>query len=338
MSWRRALLGVVVLAAAACAADTEGGSGAPTGGSATSSTVAPSSTRPQPTLVDSSAASTGPAFPADAAALAIELSTVEAAIRATGVSADELAVLGRRQQLAYRAVNQHPEWQAQLTGLVEPVALTPLAYHLAARQAQIDHAEEQAAEQAAEPPASDLPSTSVPAPTLPAWTIVEPLPIEELRGYYAEAEAATGVPWQYLAAIHFQETRMGRVVGVSSAGAVGPMQFLPSTWQACCEGDPTVARDAILGAARYLAQQGAPGDMQAALYGYNPNSAYVGAVTAYAQNMIADERAYDGYHGWEVFYATSEGTVRLPVGYSATAPVDLAAYLRDRPEDLLPPG
>lgn len=128
---------------------------------------------------------------------------------------------------------------------------------------------------------------------------------------------------------------MGRVVGQSSSGAVGPMQFLPSTWEQCCEGDPTVTRDAVLGAARYLVLSGAPSDMQAALSAYNPNSGYVGAVTAYAQNMIADERAYFGYHGWEVFYGSSEGTVRLPVGYSQAAPIDAAAYLRDHPSDLV---
>ena len=129
---------------------------------------------------------------------------------------------------------------------------------------------------------------------------------------------------------------MGRIVGVSSAGAVGPMQFLPSTWEGCCEGDPTVARDAIMGAAVYLVDRGAPGDMQAALTGYNPNAGYVGAVTAYAQNMIDDERAYLGYHGWQVFFGSSAGTVRLPVGYSSTVPVPADAYVRDHPDDLLP--
>jgi hypothetical protein len=76
--------------------------------------------------------------------------------------------------------------------------------------------------------------------------------------------------------------------------------------------------------------------MQAALKAYNPNSAYIGSVTAYAQNMQADERAYLGYHGWQVFVGTSEGTVRLPVGYSADVPVDATVYLRDHPDDRLP--
>ncbi len=52
--------------------------------------------------------------------------------------------------------------------------------------------------------------------------------------------------------------------------------------------------------------------------------------------MQADDRAYLGYHGWQVFVGSSEGTVRLPTGYSATAPVDVVAYLRDHPEDRVP--
>ncbi len=321
MSSRAAVLIVVALAFGACTSDD-----APGSGSLAASTVAapPSSGTPAPisTIATTNTTTVAAGVIADAAALATELSTIEAAIRAPEVAPTVLAALGRRQQLAYRAVNRHPEWQAELLDQVDPVARGPLSFHLAARQALADHAVDR-------PP-------NAPPTTLPAWTIVEPLPIDELRGNYDEAQAATGVPWQYLAAIHFQETRMGRVVGVSSAGAVGPMQFLPSTWATCCEGDPTVARDAILGAARYLVQNGAPGDMQSALYGYNPNSGYVGAVSAYAQNMVADERAYLGYHGWQVFYGTSEGTVRLPTGYTATAPIDVVAYLRERPEGLVP--
>ena len=34
---------------------------------------------------------------------------------------------------------------------------------------------------------------------------------------------------------------------------------------------------------------------------------------------------------------TSEGTVRLPVGYSADTAVDVVAYLKDHPDDRLPP-
>jgi hypothetical protein len=165
---------------------------------------------------------------------------------------------------------------------------------------------------------------------------VDPLPVDELLGYYHEAEAATGVAWAYLAAINFIETGMGRIEGVSSAGAVGPMQFLPTTWESCCFGNVLDPRDAIMGAATFLVAHGAPTDMTGALYRYNPNDGYVGAATAYAQNLLNDERAVYGYHAWEVYVATAAGTVRLPLGYSQSAPVDAATYIAEHPDDLAP--
>ena len=65
--------------------------------------------------------------------------------------------------------------------------------------------------------ASQSQPASPPSATLPAWTIVEPLPPDELLGDYHDAEAATGIAWYWLAAIHLQETRMGRIIGTSSA-------------------------------------------------------------------------------------------------------------------------
>ena len=182
-----------------------------------------------------------------------------------------------------------------------------------------------------EPTAPTVPTTR--SPTLPAWTIRAPKPPDELLGYYREAEAATGVPWYYLAAINLIETRMGRIIGVSSAGAEGPMQFLPTTWAACCQGDVWDDHDAIVGAAVYLASNGAPGDMTNAVWRYNPNEVYLEMVTRYASVMATDERAYLGYHAWEVFYGSAAGDVRLPVGYAAAEPIDAAAYLAAHPGD-----
>ena len=125
---------------------------------------------------------------------------------------------------------------------------------------------------------------------------------------------------------------MGRIRGVSSAGAVGPMQFLPSTWAVCCSGDPTVMREAIIGAATYLAQSGAPDDMAAALYQYNPNDGYVAVVTAYAETLRDEPELYPGYHAFQVFFGASVGTVRLPVGYSRTDPIDAAEFLASNPQ------
>ncbi len=173
-----------------------------------------------------------------------------------------------------------------------------------------------------------------PAPDqLPAWAIVEPEPVDTLLAHYAEAEELTGIAWYWLAAIHLQETRMGRIQGVSSAGAVGPMQFLPTTWAVCCSGDPLDTRDAIIGAATYLAQSGGPDDMAAAVYQYNPNDGYVAVVTAYAESLRDQPELYAGYHGFQVFFGTSAGTVRLPVGYAEVEPIDAATYLAANPHD-----
>ena len=168
--------------------------------------------------------------------------------------------------------------------------------------------------------------------TLPAWSIDEPRPADELVGYYQLAADGTGVPWEILAAINLIETRMGRIKGVSTAGAVGPMQFLPSTWAQCCEGDPNDDRDAILGAATYLIDRGAATDLDRALFGYNNSERYVQAVRAYADVMADDPEAYYGYHGWEVYFLSSAGLVLLPVGYEQAEPVDAAGWLASNPQ------
>jgi hypothetical protein len=252
-----------------------------------------------------------------AASLAAALDVAERGIRDPSLGAAELAVHGRAQQAAYRSAGTDRALLSSLSDLVGDDVRDAVALNVAARIAVLDHAARRASTGA----------TSEPVTTLPAWTIVLPRPIEELTAYYREAQELTGVPWQYLAAINFVETRMGRIVGASSAGAVGPMQFLPATWAACCTGDVMDPHDAIVGAATYLRSNGAPGDMVRALRAYNPNDGYVGSVIAYAANIAADERAYVGYHAWEVYVSTSAGAVHLPVGYSAGEPLDAATYL-----------
>ena len=158
-----------------------------------------------------------------------------------------------------------------------------------------------------------------PKTTLPKWRIVRPAPAEELLGYYRQAAAEFGIAWQYLASIHLVETRMGRIRGVSSAGAQGPMQFMPATWRAYGGGgDIHSNRDSIRAAARYLRASGAPSRMRNALYAYNRDQRYVDAVIRYADRMGADPRAYHGYHAWQVYYVTTAGDVWLPEGFVNT--------------------
>ncbi len=166
---------------------------------------------------------------------------------------------------------------------------------------------------------SALTSAAVASPTLPDWQILVPDPATTLRSYYAEAEQAYGIKWAYLAAIHFVESRMGRIHGLSSAGAQGPMQFIPSTWQAYGNGDIYSNHDSILAAAHYLQANNGVADIDSALFRYNNDQRYVAAIKEYASVMLADPNAYDGYYQWQVFYSDADGVFLLPEGWSASA-------------------
>jgi cell wall-associated NlpC family hydrolase len=110
-----------------------------------------------------------------------------------------------------------------------------------------------------------------------------------LRAIWQAAGNAYGIPWQVLAAINKVETDFGRNLGPSSAGAVGWMQFMPSTWarwgiDANGDGvaDPNNPADAIFSAARYLVGCGGQFDIARAVYCYNHSSSYVSEVLGLA--------------------------------------------------------
>jgi soluble lytic murein transglycosylase-like protein len=171
--------------------------------------------------------------------------------------------------------------------------------------------------------ASELSRLNTPRKSLPPWRIEAPPAPRVLLGYFKSAQARFGVPWQYLAAIEFVETKFGRIHGLSTAGAEGPMQFLPATWARYGRGDVNDPRQAIDGAARYLTANGAPRNLPDALFHYNPSLDYVRAVTAYATHMRVDRRAYYGYYWWQVIYAERGRRLILPVGFPKARPIPL---------------
>ena len=124
----------------------------------------------------------------------------------------------------------------------------------------------------------------------PALKTGRPKSYREL--YIASAAYCPGLKWEVLAAIGQIESGHGRDVGPSSAGALGPMQFLPSTWASYGvdgDGDGKAdimnAFDAVPAAALYLCRNGAGGGGQGlydAVYAYNHADWYVKEVLALA--------------------------------------------------------
>ncbi len=99
-----------------------------------------------------------------------------------------------------------------------------------------------------------------------------------------------GIPWEVLASINKIETGFGTNLNVSSAGAVGWMQFLPSSWEqfgldANGDGkkDPYNPVDAICAAAHYLKLAGGDKDLYQAIFAYNHADWYVQEVLLYAR-------------------------------------------------------
>ena len=85
---------------------------------------------------------------------------------------------------------------------------------------------------------------------------------------------------------------------MSSAGAIGWMQFLPSTWRrygvdASGSGlrDPYNAADAIFAAARYLAAAGGTHNLPRAIFAYNHSHAYVESVMLRAELLSGEPSA-----------------------------------------------
>lgn len=111
---------------------------------------------------------------------------------------------------------------------------------------------------------------------------------------YKKAGQAYGIPWNMLAGIGRVETNHGADKRTSSAGAQGPMQFMPGTWAGYGvdgngdgQKDIRDPADAIPGAAKYLKANGAPGNIRKALWAYNHDYSYGTLVLNWAKRYAA---------------------------------------------------
>ena len=258
-----------------------------------------------------------PASPAQAAEMVVAAQRV---IRSDPPDAELLAAAGHTAQLAIREVAVRPSWLPRVLDRLGTRNRAWVRANVAARREF----------------RSMHPSSSADlADKLPAWRIVPPAPARTLMRSYREAERRFGVDWEYLAAINLVETAFGRIRGTSVAGAQGPMQFMPTTWDIYgAGGDIDDAHDAILAAGRLLRANGFARDKGSALWRYNNSWAYVRGVTHHAEVMRRDARQLQGYLAWEVYYLTRVGSVWLPEGYAHRSPVPVRSYVAAHPERL----
>ncbi|CRZ13755.1 lytic transglycosylase domain-containing protein [Mycolicibacterium neworleansense] len=266
-----------------------------------------------PNTATATPAGAQPRLAPDPGRLAEDLVADERALRDRSTPDAARTQAARRQQVAYRAIGRHPEWDAIIRPRIPPELVAFYDLNVDARR--------------------QVAALSRPKDTLPAWHINPPVPAEVLLAAYRDAEAASGVGWNYLAAINLIETHFGSVRGDSTAGAQGPMQFMPSTFAAYGRGgDIHSPRDSIMAAGYYLAANGFANDPDLALFRYNNADEYVRAVSDYAAALAADPAAFDAFYRWDVYYVSTAGDVLLPIGYAAAAPIPVREYLASHPQ------
>lgn len=139
---------------------------------------------------------------------------------------------------------------------------------------------------------------------MPSSLARQDIPVDYLGWYMSAAQTCSGLPWSVLAGIGEVESDHGRShlpgvrSGSNSAGAEGPMQFLPATFvQYAVNADPGQPltpynpADAIYTTARMLCANGARGGsgagIEQAIFAYNHAAWYVSDVLSWAARYSA---------------------------------------------------
>ena len=165
--------------------------------------------------------------------LARQVIAAERAISNASTPTDVLAAAGHLQQVAYRTLSTRPQWDRAVRKALPAGLRRVVEVNVASRR-----------EFRSMHPTSRRHLHK----DLPDWRIVPAAPPKQLLANYRAAEARFGVDWEYLAAINFIETSFGRIRGTSVAGAQGPMQFIPTTWDIYGRGNINSVRDSIFAA------------------------------------------------------------------------------------------
>jgi soluble lytic murein transglycosylase-like protein len=142
-------------------------------------------------------------------------------------------------------------------------------------------------------PPQVAPSEDAPSQDALSHDALVDIPRSYLGDFEAAAASCPGLSWSVLAGIGRVESDFGADDQTSSAGAEGPMQFLPATFAEYDEPVPSGGvsppslydpADAIWAAARLLCANGAEGgaDIPGAIYAYNHSDSYVSEVLSYA--------------------------------------------------------
>jgi len=251
------------------------------------------------------------ALPAGASGIASQLTAVTRRLRAgieawvaggehlDGPAPPAVELLALRQQRLYFRLSAEEKLSERAVGLLPDDVRAEARNVISARRALADIPE--APREPGQPPPPEI-RTGPPAPA------------GQLRRFYTQAERRFGVRWEMLAAVNLVESGFGRLRNASSAGAQGPMQFIPSTWDIYgMDGDIDDPRDAILAAANYLAASGAPQEPREALFAYNRSTSYVSAVLRHARAIERDPRHFYALYNWAV-YAERDGETRRLTG------------------------